>query len=196
MTLYNLVLFAHIIGTLILFMAVAVESLCLHHLRRAATTDQLREWGSLTKTIQKPLPLSTVFILGSGLYMTLTAWDLTVPWIGLSLAVVVVMTVVGGAVNSRRLDAIAAAAEKASPGAIPPDLARRIQDPVLLASINTLTALGFGVVFLKVARPDLVGAVAVLAVAVVLGVLSAGLASRGENVSTEVMTRDVAKRAA
>lgn len=182
---YNIALFAHIVGVVFVFMATAVEVLCLHRMRGATTTGQLREWASLTRTTAILFPLGGAAMIVSGLYMTLTAWSLTVPWIGLSLAVVVVMSLVGPGVNSRRLDSIAAAAATAPAGPIPASLADRIQDAVLLASVHTLAALSFGVVFLKVAKPDLVGASAALGIAVVAGVLSARLATRGGSVPAE-----------
>lgn len=156
-----------------LFMAVGVEMLCLQRLRRATTIEQLREWATLTKTVALPLPLSTLAITVSGLYMVLTVWGWSAGWVHLSLAAVATMSVVGPAINSRRLEAIATAAETAPPGPIPPDLARRIQDPVLLISIYAAAGLGFGVVFLKAAKPDLLGGVVALAIAVALGVLVA-----------------------
>jgi hypothetical protein len=185
MSFYAIALFAHIVGVIVIFMATAIEFLCLYRMRGATTTDQLREWASLTKTTATLFPVGGAAMVVSGLYMSLTAWDLTVPWIGLSVAVVVVMSVFGPAVNSRRLEAIAASVATAPSGPIPAELARRVQDPFLLASVHTLAALGIGVVFLKVARPDLVGASAALAVAVVAGVLSAHLASRGASAPAE-----------
>jgi hypothetical protein len=182
----SIVLFVHVFGAFILFMAVAIEVICLHRMRGATTTDQLREWASLTRTTAKPLPLSTVAILASGLYMGLTVWNLTVPWIGASLAVVAVMFVVGPAVNSRRLDAIAHAAKTAPSGPIPAALEKMIQDPVLLASVHTSTALGFGIVFLKAVRPDLAGTLAAMVAAVAIGLLTARFASGGGSVRAEV----------
>lgn len=180
MTLYNLVLFAHIASTLALFMAIAVESICLLRMRGATTTGQLREWATLIKLTDRALPLSTVGILATGLYMALSGWGLGVAWVGLSLGVVIVMSVVGPRVNSRRLSGIAAAAEAEPPGPIPVELLRRIHDPILLASVQILTALGFGVVFLKAVKPDLPGSLAALGVAVALGLLSAQWVSRGD----------------
>jgi hypothetical protein len=178
MSIYAIALFAHIVGVIIVFMATAVEALCLHRMRGATTTDQLREWASLTRTTAVLFPLGGLAMVGSGLYMALTVWGLAVPWIALSLAVVAVSSAFGPGVNTRRLDGIAAAAKTESSGPIPAGLVGRIQDPVLLASVHTMAALSFGVVFLKVARPDLAGGLAALAVAVILGVLSARLASR------------------
>jgi hypothetical protein len=89
------------------------------------------------------------------------------------------MSVVGPTVNGRRLEAIGRAAFSAAPGAIPPDLVRQIHDPLLLASIHTSAALGFGVVFLKTTRPDLAGALAALAVAAAMGLMSTRLGSGG-----------------
>ncbi len=173
MSFYSWALLVHIFGVMVLYMAIAVELLCLHRLRAATTTDQVRVWASLTKTIDKPLPLGTVAILASGLYMAATAWGWGSGWVIMSLATVLTMGVVGPAVNSRRMAAIAASAETALPGAIPPALASRVHDRVLITSVYVLAALGLGVVYLKVDKPDLLGAIVALVVAAALGALAA-----------------------
>jgi hypothetical protein len=189
MTPYNIALLAHIGGVLVLFMAIAVEWVCLQRLRRAESTEQLREWASLTKTIAKPLPLSMLAILASGIYMSvLRSWEWSIDWIGLSLLAALIMVAVGASVNSRRMEAIARAAETAPAGVIAPDLRRQIHDPVLLTSVQTLATLTFGVVFLKVIRPDPVEAVIALGIAVAIGLLSAQVGSRARRVSYEGTT--------
>jgi hypothetical protein len=75
-------------------------------------------------------------------------------------------------VNGRRLTAIRKAAES-SDGAIPLALQRQIADPVLLTSVQTAGMIGLGVVFLMTIKPDLLGSLIALAVALVLGVISA-----------------------
>ena len=178
MSYYTIALFVHIVGVIVVFAATAVESLCLHRLRGSTTTDQLKEWASLSKTTAMLSSLGGGTTVITGIYLSLAVWGLTVPWIGLSLAGVAVMAVLGRVVNSRRLEAIAAATETEPSGPIPAELSGRVHDPVLLASVHTVAALGLGVVFLDVAKPELAGSLAALAVAVIVGVLSAPLASR------------------
>ncbi|HEX9015983.1 MAG TPA: hypothetical protein VF960_08310 [Chloroflexota bacterium] len=178
MSLYAVALFAHIAGAALMFMAIAVELVCLHRMRGATTTDQLREWADLTRTTGVLFPAGSVAIVVSGLYMALTTWNLTIPWIGLSLAVMAVMGIFGGRVNTRKMEAVAAAVRVEPSGPVPGGLARRVADPFLLASVHVLAALAFGVVLLKAARPDLVGSLLVLTVAVAAGLLSTRVPSR------------------
>ena len=173
---YKVALLIHLLGVLVLFMAVAVEWVGLSRLRRAQTAEQLREWASMTRLIDKPLPLAMMAVLASGIYMTaLRHWTWQVDWIGLSMVAVLLMGVGGQLLNMRRLHAIVSAAERAPSGPIAPALLRQIHDPVLPTAVQTLAALAFGVVALKALRPEPLGAVATLGIAIAAGLLSAQL---------------------
>lgn len=174
MSLYTLALFAHILGVLGLFVGLSFIWAGVLRLRRARTVAQVREGIGLTGLVRGLVPTASVLILVAGIYMTVTAWDSDPPWIVLSLVALVVMGVLGGVVSARRLSAIekAAAVEDVA-GPIPPTLQRRIVDPLLLTSVQTAGILGLGVVFLMTARPDLPGSLITLAVALVLGPVSA-----------------------
>jgi hypothetical protein len=160
-------------GVIVLFIATGIEWSCFQRLRGATTSQELRLWTGLTRGLDKVFASSTVVVAASGLYLAWSHWGWGIAWINLALVVLVVMSVVGPAVNTRRLDALARASETAAPGPVPDPLARQIHDPVLAISIHTLAALGFGVVVLKVVKPDLEGALGTLVVAVVLGVIAA-----------------------
>lgn len=169
MSLYSLALFAHIIGVLALFIAIGVEMLSLIFLRRARAVGQVREWAGATAAMDKVHPVATLLILGGGLYMTASVWGWGTAWIDLSLVVVLALSALGPLLNGRRFRAIHTAAEAASTGSVPAELARRIDDPALWTSLCTMSGLAVGIVALMTFKPALGGTVVILAVAGALG---------------------------
>lgn len=173
MTWYHLALFAHICGVLLLFIADGVELTAMLGMRRAQAVEQVREWGRVEAAAEKLYPPAILLILAAGIYMALTAWGIRIAWIDTAFVLLLALSVQGPALNGRRLRAIHAAAEAAPAGPVPPALTRRILDPVLWTSAQTMPAIALGIVFLMVIKPNLAGSLATIVVAGVLGVLSA-----------------------
>jgi uncharacterized membrane protein len=171
---YTLALFAHILGVIGLFVGLSLGWVSILRLRRARTVAQVRAETTSSGAQRVLVVVSSLLLLVAGIYMTVTAWDSDPPWILLSLAALLVMGVLGGGVSGRRLSAIEkAAAVEDGAGAISPALKRRIADPVPLTAMQTAGMIGLGVVFLMTAKPDLIGSLVALAVALVLGVVPA-----------------------
>jgi uncharacterized membrane protein len=172
---YTLALFAHILGALALFIGVGLEWTTLQRLRRAETMAQVREWIVLLRGVPMRLPpIGLLLILAAGVYMAATAWDWNAPWILAALAAFVLIGVLGGGVIDRRLVAIREAARAtAALGEIPPELERRITDPVLWTALQTAGFTAVGVVFLMTNKPGALGSLTTLALATVLGVVTA-----------------------
>ncbi len=170
---YTLALFAHIVGVLGLFAAVALDWVTVLRLRRAQSVALVREATSLIGLQMRLFQISALLLLAAGIYLTVTAWDSAPPWILVSLAALIVMGALSGAVVGSRLRAIhREAAAESSAGTIPPALQRRIADPILVTTVQTVALLGLGVVFVMTTKPDWVGSLIALAVAIVLGVVS------------------------
>jgi len=168
---YKLALFAHIVGVLALFIAIGIEWMYLRLIRGADTVERLQTWGALSKGLDKLFPLSTVVIIGSGLYLVQKYWGWDAAWIKLGFGALVIMSIVGPAVNTRRFHAIGLAVASTPHGPIPPALARQVHDTVLLTSVQTLAALAVGVVYLHIMKPNLTESLVALAVAVAAGLL-------------------------
>jgi hypothetical protein len=175
MTFYSLALFAHIVGVLGLFIAIGLVWISILWLQQAQTVAQVRERINLASIQERLLPAASLLILLAGIYMTVTTWGWTTPWIDVSLAALVVMGVLGGAVINRRLKAIRMASSTAEipAGSIPAELKRQITDSVLWTAVQMNGFTGLGVVFLMTIKPDLVGSLITLVVALVLGVVAA-----------------------
>lgn len=173
MSLYTLALFAHLLGVLGLFIGMGLQWTITRRLRRARTIAQTREWSSLIEGVGKLGPASGALLLVAGIYMTVTAWSMTTPWIVVSLAAMLFMMALGMGVTTRRLMAVqrAAATAEASAEAIPPGLQRQIDDPLLWLSTQLAGSTALGVVFLMTTKPGLGGSLLVVGVALVLGAL-------------------------
>src|SRR5215471_5358078 len=172
MTLYALALFVHIVGVLGLFIGISLQWISVQRLSQVQTVAQVREGTSLMALQEQLWPTAGLLILLAGIYMTVTAWGWSTPWIDLSLAALIVQGAVAGAWINRRLKAILTgiAATEAPAGTFPPGLERQITDPILRTAVQINAFTGLGVVFLMTTKPGLGGSLITLAVALLLGI--------------------------
>jgi hypothetical protein len=173
MSLYTLVLFIHILGVIGLFVGLSFLWAGVLRLRRARTVAEVRAGTRLAGSQRILLLVSSLLVLAAGVYLVEAAWQWETPWILLSLATLVVIGVLNSAISARRLATIEKAVADDAGGLLPPTVQRQLADPVLLTSVQTAGMLGLGVVFLMTVKPDLVGSLITLVVALVLGVVSA-----------------------
>lgn len=172
MSLYAIAIFLHIVGALALSAAIGLEWAAQHHIRRARTVGQVREWLKLFAAVHRVAGPAAVTILVTGVYMSATQWGRQ-PWIGLGLVGLVIMAVLAPVLTGRRARTIAQAIPTAD-GPIPPAVGRRITDPVLRLSLWLRTAIGLGVVYLMAVKPASGGvALTTLGVAVALALAAA-----------------------
>ncbi len=167
MTLYSIVLFLHIVGTLGLFVSLGLEWVSLAYWRRASTAEQAREWLGVRGWVMRLGPTSLVLILLSGFYMVVTTWG-WVSWIVVALAALVLIAIIGATLTGVPMGTIQKAAAAES-GPLSPALRQRLNDPRLWISIQTRTAIALGIVFLMVIKPEWVGSSITIGIAVLLG---------------------------
>ena len=174
MSIYSIALFLHIVGALALFAALALEWVGLRQIRSATPSEQVRIWlGVLTAAGKAGFPSMLVTVV-TGVYMMVTVWGRT-PWLAVTVGALVLMIVLArvAAPRLKGLEQFMVAAN----------------DPLLWVSIQTRAAIALGIVFLKVAKPDLVGSLLTVGVAVALGVVSALSISR-RRVHTQMASTD------
>lgn len=185
---YSIVLFLHIIGVVVMFVAVGITLLAMISMLHSKTTDTLRNWAALAVKLDALLPFSVILILVPGLYLVFSSWGFGNAWIDLSLALLIIMTFMGPAINLRRLKAIlhAANAEKnQSPSTI---LLEKVRDRILWNSVVIMTLLAFAIVFMMTVKVSMVGSIISVFVAIVLGFIAVKmLLSRG---STNIPSSD------
>jgi hypothetical protein len=175
---YHLVLFAHLLGVLGLFMALAVELASLVGASRARTVEAVRAWSSVSKPLDAVFPVTSLLILGAGLAMTLGTWGWSHAWIDLSLALLILLSILGAAFNGTRARRIAQQAAALGQGPIPPDFRRELTHPLHWMSVISMTVLSLGIVFLMVEKPDWLGSVITLVMSLLVGVILAQILVR------------------
>src|SRR5439155_10068080 len=137
MTDYTIALFAHIVGALGMFVALALEWVAWAGLRRSATVQEARGWLGLLGLVRRIGPASLGLILVAGLYMTATVVGWTA-WILVALASFVVSAALGGISNGRSLPAIERALQTDT-GPISDALRQSMSAPILAAPVRVRT---------------------------------------------------------
>ena len=168
---YSIALFLHIVGALVYFIALGLEQASLVYLRRATLVEQARDWLSVFSSLRLLGPISLVVILLSGFYMMATSLGWT-GWIIVALFSLILIAVIGGIVAGPRMGAIGQMIAKES-GTVSFALRERLSDPLFSISMQVRTAIALGIVFLMTVKPDLIGSVITLAVAVIIGLVAA-----------------------
>lgn len=172
MTLYTLALFAHILGVLALFIGIGLQWISVLRLRQARTAAQAREWVGLARGVGRLSPVAGALIIGAGIAMMVMSWNLTTPWILVSLLAILLMMVANMGVAARRMKAIGqalAGEDGAAGGSLTQELRQRTHDPALWVATQLAAALALGVVFMMTVKPDVGGSLLTLAVALALG---------------------------
>lgn len=171
MNTFSIALFLHIVGALGVSMALGLEWLGLSQIRETTAPDEIRailRFVISTTRIGFVSMLSTVI---TGIYMVLAGvgW---VPWILVVIGALILAIAIARALTAPRMAAIgrALAAEK---GPVSQTFHNLVSHPLLWISIQTRVAIVLGIVFLKIAAPDLGGSLLTLGIATVLGVASA-----------------------
>lgn len=169
MSWYTVALFAHIVGVVTLFSAMALQWLITLRLRRAESIAQAREWSNLTKGLNRLAPVSGALILGAGVYMTILDWNMLTTWIDVSIAAMGVMMLFGMGIVGQRLKAIQRAVAQEPSDVIPEALRARMDDPILWISMQIAVTVALSIVFVMTNKPGLTISIASLIVSVALG---------------------------
>jgi hypothetical protein len=177
MTLYQLALFLHIIGSFGLVAAITVEAVALRGLRRATQSDDAGVWLRLSRGIVMRLaPASLGVILVTGLYMVATSWGPR-GWILVALGSLVLLGAIGGFGTGMRMARIGPAVGRTQ-GPLSTELREQLRSSILLMSLRVRLAIVLGVVFLMTVKPSGVASLAVMLVALALGLLAGQIPAR------------------
>ncbi len=171
MNIESIALFLHIVGAVGIFVALGLEGTGLRQIRSAFTPEHVRSWMGILKNVRKMGFGSMLITVLTGIYMTVTDVG-PEAWIIVTMGSLVLVIALAQVLTAPRMMAIGRtlAAEK---GLFSPAYRSLVTNPVLWISIQTRIAIALGIVFLKIAQPDLAGSLLTISVAIVLGVLSA-----------------------
>jgi hypothetical protein len=114
--------------------------------------------------------IAMLTLLVAGFYMMAVAWH-GVAWIIVTLGAIVVMIL--AMVPTRRRMAAIGRTVSAERGPVSHALSQLLHDSVLTISIQTRLAIALGIVFLMTTKPGWGGSLLTIAIAVILGVVSA-----------------------
>ena len=172
MTVYNVVLFAHITSVIIMFAGVTADWLAVAGLRATQEAGPARASIRILEISAAFGPWARLAVLGAGLYLAVDAWSWP-GWIIVGLISWVAFVILGEPLTGRELREMAAAV-RAERGTLPPALITRLHLPRMWQAVLTRAGLGIGVVFVMAVKPP----AAVAGTAVVLGALAGYSAAR------------------
>jgi len=180
MNTYSIVLFLHIVGALGIFVALGLEWTGLSQIRNAILPEQVRPWMGILKNVRTFGIASMLTAVVTGIYMMATIWG-GEAWLYVTLGSLVLMITLAQVATAPRMAAIGQAlvTEKGPLSITFHSLANRT---LLWISIQTRVAIALGIIFLKIAKPDLGGSLLTICIAIVLGVASALYIPRRERV--------------
>ncbi|MCM3567636.1 DUF2269 family protein [Neobacillus mesonae] len=167
--LYNVVLFVHILGAMVMFAAVGITLTAMISMLYSVKTEGVRNWSALAVKLDGLLPFSVILILLPGLYLVFTSWGWGNSWVELSLALLIIMTIMGPVINLRRLKAILQAASEETnelPSAV---LLQKVRDRGLWISVSTMTMLTLAILFLMTVKLGMIGSIVTVVLAIILG---------------------------
>jgi hypothetical protein len=172
MTLYSLLLFAHIAGALFLFAGLALEWVLISFLRRNPELAPFSAWGRLFSTAPRLYGPALGVILLSGGYLgaQMRAWDQG--WTRVSFATLFIIGLIGAILTAPRARAIRKLLAAVSDSTTR-ELQTRLEDPVLVVSIRLRIVLVFGVVLLMVSKVGLGPSLIAMACAAAFGLVIA-----------------------
>ena len=177
--LYRIVLFAHIIGALSLFVGVAGIVVGMYGMRKAKTVKQFREWSWLACTTDKAMPFIALLVVVPGIYLVSTSWGWQTAWADVALGTFLAIVALGPVFIGPRLVRLKKTAQAAEQDAlVSPELRSYILDPLLWTIVAIFMTVVFSIVFLMTVKPSLVGALATVGIAVMLGFVCALPAGR------------------
>ncbi len=171
MSTYAIALFLHIVGALGFFMVLGLEWIGMSQIRSATRFEEVRAILRTVKSANRLGFVSMPTIIITGIYMVLTVWG-GVAWILVVLGALVLEIVLFVGLTGPRMAAIerALAMEK---GPVSHTFHNLVSHPLLWISAQTRVAIVLGIVFLKIAKPDLGRSLLSIGVAIALGLASA-----------------------
>jgi len=179
MSLYQFLIFIHVLGAVGLFAAIGIEAVSLGRLRRAETPADARVWLGQLRLPGRLGPIGMLTALASGAWMMKVSWGYQA-WIAGAIVALVGMMVLGLVVTMPRLRRLRVAL-RAETGPVLSDGIRAVSSSTaLVMSVRLRIALGVGILGLMTMKPsDNPSAILVLAT-VVLVSLAASILPAGD----------------
>jgi hypothetical protein len=182
---YNVELFLHVTGVVIVFAGYGALLFATVMLRIADRTEVVRSMARLVagrrvgfeyiSVIDAVVIAGSVLLIIGGVTMAASTWGFTQGWIDVSIGMILALGPLGAFVVSPRLHRISVLAAQAPDGPLSGSLRAAIVDPFLTTILCGSTSGLIGVLFLMTNKPSLAVSVIVMIVAIGIGVVGARL---------------------
>lgn len=157
MTVYQLLIFFHVLGAVGVFVALALEASSLARLRRAETPGDARDALRGLAVPGRLGPVAMLAALASGAWMMAVSWGHQA-WIVTSLIALVGMGAAGGGVTGRRLRRLAAALAAEHAPSLSHAFRSERSSLQLPMSLRLRVVLGIAILALMTTKPGAPGA--------------------------------------
>jgi hypothetical protein len=184
---YSIALFLHVIGALGFFVVQGVEWFGLSQIRRARLPEEAHAIIGVIKRTNQLGFISILTTVITGIYMMLTYWG-WVAWILVVLGALILEIALFVVLSGPRMAALEHVLDTEE-GPVSQAFLDLVNHPILWISLYTRTAILLGIVFLKIAKPDLGGSLLTIGISIVLGVASAFPILRRERVQERSVAR-------
>jgi hypothetical protein len=188
---YQIALFLHILGALAFFIAIAILYASVLGVRRAQTVGTIKLWtGAAAPAIRLIFPIAGLVILVAGLYMVVTVWGERAQWAGVALIAFLLLMIVSALLQGRRITLLGRqVADQPDNTPVTGALWTQAHDPVTWVGVNTAATFATGIVYLMTFKPDALGSVIALLIALVVG-LAFGFLTQGRAAVTPELARE------
>jgi hypothetical protein len=188
---YQTALFLHILGALGFFIAIAILYISVLGVRRAQTVQQIKLWtGAAAPAIRLIFPIASLVILVAGLYMVVTVWGEKAQWAGVALIAFLLLAIGSALLQGRRITMLGRqVADQPDNTPVTGALWTQAHDPITWVGVNTAAAFATGIVYLMTLKPDALGSVIALLIALVVG-LAIGFLTQGRPAAAPALARD------
>jgi len=166
---YQLVLYVHLCA---LFAAFSASTL-LHFFESrecaAPGIAEVRDWHARMSNVVKVFPIAMIGLLASGGYLVHAMWSWRMGWVQAGVLGLVLLIVNGPIIAGSRHRRIERYLAGAGDGAVTPELAAMLRDPVMRAATWANTALALGIALVMTLKTGQVASIVILMVAMLLG---------------------------
>ena len=190
MPFYQIALFLHILGALGFFIAIGVFYAAVLGVRRAKTAQSIKLWTGTAAGVSRILfPISFLMIVIAGIYMVVTVWGERAQWAGVALFACIILAIAATSIQGRRMAALGQSTASQSDSApVEGALWTQAHDAITWVALNASAAFAIGIVYLMTLKPDAIGSVLALLIALVVGLVF-GFLSQGRPTTAPALAR-------
>lgn len=167
---YALVKLLHLFAVVAAFAAATILHVNLARVKKAEHIPQAREALASAGRVAPLMPLFSLALFLTGVYLTTTRWTWAMPWIRVSVAGLVSMLVVSVAILKPRTAALARSLAEAGDGPLTDALRAPARDPLIGAASHFPTIMAATIMVLMTMKPGFMACLIAIGVAIVLSI--------------------------